>query len=71
MKIAITGHTRGIGKACADVFRHHTIYGYSRSNGYDIKDAEVVLEENQASKDNTALELTNKNVPEGVNVKLP
>ena len=43
MKIAITGHTRGIGKACADVFRHHTIYGYSRSNGYDIKDAEDIF----------------------------
>ena len=43
MKIAITGHTRGIGKACADVFRHDTIYGYSRSNGYDIKDAEDIF----------------------------
>ena len=25
MKIAITGHTKGIGKACADLFNHHTI----------------------------------------------
>ena len=43
MKIAITGHTKGIGKACADLFRHHTIYGYSRSNGYDINEPEEIF----------------------------
>ena len=43
MKIAITGHTKGIGKACADLFNHHTIYGYTRSNGYDISDPEKIF----------------------------
>ena len=38
MKIAITGHTKGIGKALYSVFSEngHTVYGFSRSNGYDI-----------------------------------
>jgi NADP-dependent 3-hydroxy acid dehydrogenase YdfG len=36
MKIAITGHTRGIGKAIADLFQPDEILGFSRSNGYDI-----------------------------------
>lgn len=35
MKIAITGHTKGIGKACVDLFDHECI-GFSRSNGFDI-----------------------------------
>jgi hypothetical protein len=38
MKLAITGHTRGIGKAlyqkCFE--KGHHVTGYSRSNGYDI-----------------------------------
>lgn len=38
MKIAITGHTKGLG---AEIFKHfqpnHTVLGFSRSNGYDIK----------------------------------
>jgi nucleoside-diphosphate-sugar epimerase len=39
MKIAITGHSKGIGKALADVYesRGHEIVGLSRSNGYNIK----------------------------------
>jgi NADP-dependent 3-hydroxy acid dehydrogenase YdfG len=39
MKIAITGHTNGIGKALADVYtsRGHEIIGLSRSNGYNIR----------------------------------
>lgn len=37
MKVAITGHTSGIGKALADVFPEYI--GFSRSNGYDINDA--------------------------------
>jgi hypothetical protein len=38
MNIIITGHTKGIGKALADVFAsaNHTVIGVSRSNGYDI-----------------------------------
>jgi NAD(P)-dependent dehydrogenase (short-subunit alcohol dehydrogenase family) len=34
MKISITGHTRGIGKAIADLYPD--ALGFSRSNGYDI-----------------------------------
>jgi NADP-dependent 3-hydroxy acid dehydrogenase YdfG len=40
MKIAITGHTQGIGLALAKKFEElgHTVQGFSRSNGYDISD---------------------------------
>jgi NAD(P)-dependent dehydrogenase (short-subunit alcohol dehydrogenase family) len=39
MKIAITGHTSGIGLALANILQQdHTIVGLSRSNGYDIED---------------------------------
>jgi len=34
MKLAITGHTKGIGKAVADLYPGSV--GFSRSNGYDI-----------------------------------
>jgi hypothetical protein len=36
--IAITGHTKGIGKAICDTFKQHgyEVLGFSRSNGYDI-----------------------------------
>ena len=39
-KIALTGHTRGIGKALADIFtaQGYDVVGYSKSNGYDIGD---------------------------------
>jgi NAD(P)-dependent dehydrogenase (short-subunit alcohol dehydrogenase family) len=36
MKIAITGHTKGIGKAVADLYYTDEVVGFSRSNGYDI-----------------------------------
>lgn len=37
MRIAITGHTRGIGKALFDTLgARHTVRGYSKSTGYDI-----------------------------------
>ena len=38
MKIAITGHTSGIGKAIADLYEQkgHTVVGFSRSTGFDI-----------------------------------
>lgn len=34
MRLAITGHTKGIGKAVADLYPDYI--GFSRSNGYDI-----------------------------------
>ncbi len=39
-KIALTGHTRGIGKALFDTFKSqgYEVVGYSKSNGYDIGD---------------------------------
>lgn len=42
MKVAITGHTRGIGKAIADKFKSkgYEIVGLSRSNGYDLSNEE-------------------------------
>lgn len=37
MKVAITGHTRGIGKSIYDYFsKDHIVQGFSRSNGYNI-----------------------------------
>jgi len=37
MKIAITGHSRGIGKALFDKLNsEHECFGFSRSNGFDI-----------------------------------
>ncbi len=36
MKIAVTGHTKGIGRAIADLYFTDQIMGFSRSNGYDI-----------------------------------
>jgi len=36
MKIAITGHTQGLGQAFLNHFQSHTVIGFSRSNGYNI-----------------------------------
>ena len=36
MKIAITGHTQGLGQAFFKYFQLHTVIGFSRSNGYNI-----------------------------------
>lgn len=42
MKIAITGNTKGIGKAISDYFSNdHEVLGFSRSSGYDISDDSV------------------------------
>jgi len=38
MKVAITGHTKGIGKAIAELYYTDEVVGFSRSNGYDISD---------------------------------
>lgn len=46
MKIAITGHTAGIGKALAELYiaQGHEVLGLSRRNGYNIKNIPKVLE---------------------------
>ena len=36
MKIAITGHTQGLGQAFFNHFQSHTVIGFSRSNGCNI-----------------------------------
>lgn len=46
LRIALTGHTRGIGAA---IFAHltaegHTVTGYSRTNGFDISRPEKIAE---------------------------
>lgn len=43
MKVAITGHTQGIGKAIFDELtnRSHQVCGYSRSNNWDIGSLEI------------------------------
>tara|TARA_B100000902_G_scaffold15354_1_gene18485 strand:- start:2077 stop:2655 length:579 start_codon:yes stop_codon:yes gene_type:complete len=46
-KIAIIGHTKGIGKAIADLYKKkkYEIVGLSRSTGYDLeKDQEKIIE---------------------------
>ena len=49
MKIAITGHTSGIGLALADRLKQdHDIVGLSRSNGYNIEEVTDIVE---AAKD--------------------
>ena len=42
MKVAVTGHSAGLGKAIADRFASdgHEIVGFSLDNGYDITDKE-------------------------------
>ena len=50
MKIAITGHTRGIGKSLFDKFQveGHEVIGFSKSTGYDIsKDGARVITESR------------------------
>jgi NADP-dependent 3-hydroxy acid dehydrogenase YdfG len=45
MKIAITGHTAGIGQALAEIYlnRGHEIVGLSRRNGYNIRSIGKVI----------------------------
>lgn len=44
MKIAITGHSKGIGKACFDMLsKEHDVIGFSRSNGFNIKEPENII----------------------------
>lgn len=46
MKIAITGHTRGIGKALAKQYASlgHEVIGISRSNGFNIANTQSILD---------------------------
>ena len=47
-KIAIIGHTKGIGKAIADLFKNkkYEVIGLSRTNGYDmVGDQEKIMEQ--------------------------
>lgn len=44
MKIAITGHTRGLGLACAELLgNEHEIVGLSTSNGFNINDTDSII----------------------------
>ena len=44
MKIAITGHSKGIGKACYDVLSNdYDVIGFSRSNGFNITEPLKIL----------------------------
>ena len=51
MKIAITGHTSGIGKSLFDYYesvrrlRDDTALGFSRSNGYNINNPQKIIEQ--------------------------
>lgn len=46
MKIAITGHTSGIGKGILEYYsEEHEVIGFSLENGYDINDYSRILEE--------------------------
>lgn len=51
MKVAITGHTSGIGKALAEHFSDHSVSGFSRSNGYDISIKGVIEKIAEETKD--------------------
>lgn len=42
MKIAITGHTKGIGRAVADLYYTDEVVGFSRSNGYNLEDSSTI-----------------------------
>ncbi len=47
-KIAVTGHTKGIGKAVADLYakKGFTVKGFSRRNGYDMsKDQDKIVDQ--------------------------
>jgi hypothetical protein len=43
MKLAITGHTKGIGASLKAIFEKHgcSVLGFSKSTGYDIGDADT------------------------------
>ena len=51
MKIALTGHTKGLGAEILKYFSsNHSVLGFSRSNGYDIKspaDRKKIIKESE------------------------
>lgn len=48
MKIAITGHTSGIGKGLYDYFSNKfEVVGFSKDTGYDIENFETILSETE------------------------
>jgi NAD(P)-dependent dehydrogenase (short-subunit alcohol dehydrogenase family) len=53
MKIAVTGHTQGIGQSLSRVYQQHghKVVGFSRSNGFDITDPTARQKIVQASQD--------------------
>lgn len=53
MKIAITGHSKGIGKALYDhlIYKGHTCIGFSRSNGYDLEEKQKLIIKGSLSSD--------------------
>lgn len=53
MKVAITGHSKGIGGSLYKRFieNEHTVFGYSRSNGFDIGSVESRANILEQSKD--------------------
>jgi len=74
MKIAITGHTKGIGSALYTHFgKQFEVYGFSKSNGFDIskkssrdrikesiKDFDIFVNNAYNNFDNSQLELLNE-----------
>lgn len=52
MKIIVTGHTKGLGKAIYEHYVNlgHEVTGFSRSNGYDVNNPEIKTEIINAAK---------------------
>jgi NADP-dependent 3-hydroxy acid dehydrogenase YdfG len=83
MKIAITGHTSGIGKSIYEYFSsEHTVSGFSRSNGYNISkeqdrnriiqqsfDADIFVNNAYQNHDKSQLELLKSITREWQNTK--
>jgi short-subunit dehydrogenase involved in D-alanine esterification of teichoic acids len=45
MKIGLTGHTRGLGKAIYDnLIKLNNVIGFSRTNGYDVQSPNKIIE---------------------------